>query len=63
MTFYNVISRILFFGACQAFLASLGTNDVWYATAILMTILSEAVSTSELTERLKDLIEYKLELN
>lgn len=62
MTFYNVISAILFFGACQAFLASLGTSNVWYAVALLVTILSEAVSTSELTERLNNPIEYKLEL-
>jgi hypothetical protein len=51
VTFYNVISGILFFTGCQAFLARLGTAQVWFAATLLLIILNEAVSTSDLLER------------
>jgi hypothetical protein len=50
MTFYNVISGILFMGALQAFLGSLGTPVMWMAACLGVTILNESVITSELIE-------------
>lgn len=50
MTFYNVISGILFLGACQVFLRNLGDPLMWPSAALMITILNEAVMTSELIE-------------
>ncbi len=60
MTFYNVISGILFFGACQAFLVMLGTPGMWAAAVLVITILNESVITSELIERTQSPVPYKL---
>src|SRR6185436_10242310 len=62
MTFYNVISGILFLGACQAFLAVLGTPVMWAAATLVITILNESVITSELIERTSAPVPYKLEM-
>lgn len=51
MTFYNVISGILFLGACRAFLGALGEPAMWPAAVLVVTILNESVITSELIER------------
>lgn len=51
MTFYNVISGILFLGACRAFLGALGEPVMWPAAVLVVTILNESVITSELIER------------
>lgn len=51
MTFYNVISGILFLGACRAFLGALGESAMWPAAVLVVTILNESVITSELIER------------
>src|SRR5262245_35451866 len=60
MTFYNVISGILFLGACQAFLSLLGKPGMWAAAALVVTILNESVITSELIERTQSPVSYKL---
>ena len=62
MTFYNVISGILFLGACQAFLNLLNTRAMWAAAALVITILNESVITSELIERKESPVEYKLSM-
>jgi hypothetical protein len=62
MTFYNVISGILFLGACQAFLVSLGTAAVWPAAVLTLTILNESIITSELIERQASPIPYELKM-
>lgn len=62
MTFYNVISGILFLGACQNFLSKLGSVEVWYAAALLLVIVNEAMSTSELVERKSAKVDYNLVL-
>lgn len=62
MTFYNVISGILFLAACQTFLVTLGTANMWIAATLVVTILNESVLTSELIERLKNPIPYKLSM-
>jgi hypothetical protein len=60
MTFYNVISGILFLGTCQVLLAVLGTPLVWYAAILVVTILNESALTSELVERKTSPVEYTL---
>ena len=50
MTFYNVISGILFMGAIQAFLHELGKPAMAYAATLVAIMCNEAVSTSELLE-------------
>ncbi len=62
MTFYNVISGILFLAACQSFLATLGTRTMWVAATLVITLLNESILTSDLIERSKDPIPYKLEM-
>lgn len=62
MTFYNVISGILFFGCCQAFLASLGTATLWPAAVLIVTVLNESVITSELIERQASPVSYSLSM-
>lgn len=61
MTFYNVISGLLFFAAIKAFLYYLGTPAMLLAAILVITILNEAVMTSELMERKESrAIEYTL---
>lgn len=60
MTFYNVISGILFFGAVQVLLASLGTPSAWPAAALTIIILNESVMTSELLEAGSSSVSYTL---
>jgi hypothetical protein len=60
MTFYNVISGILFLGTCQVFLANLGTPVMWYATILVATTLNESALTSELIERTHGPVDYTL---
>ena len=50
MTFYNVISGILFMGACQAFLQTLGVPAMFMAATLAAIMCNEAVLTSELLE-------------
>lgn len=50
MTFYNVISGILFIGACQAFVGHYGTSNAWYASLLMVVVFYEAVITSQLLE-------------
>ena len=50
MTFYNVISGILFLGACQAFLQTLGGAAMFMAATLAAIMCNEAVLTSELLE-------------
>jgi hypothetical protein len=50
MTFYNVISGILFMGACQAFLQTLGAPAMFMAATLAAIMCNEAVLTSELLE-------------
>lgn len=50
MTFYNVISGLLFFASIKAFLCHLGTPVMWLSAILVITILNEAVMTSELME-------------
>jgi hypothetical protein len=50
VTFYNVISGILFMAAFQAFLANLMTPAVGYSAALMFIICNEAVLTSEVLE-------------
>lgn len=51
MTFYSVISGILFLGCLQAFLGSIGTVRAWPSAVLMITALNESVLTSELLER------------
>src|SRR5262245_26944645 len=60
MTFYNVISGILFLAACQAFVRNLGTPMIWLAALLVVTILNESLLTSELIERKTNEVEYTL---
>ena len=62
MTFYNVISGILFLGACKAFLAALGSWSMLPTALLALTILNESVITSELIERGTNPIEYSLQM-
>ncbi|MCY1287058.1 hypothetical protein D9M68_417840 [compost metagenome] len=62
MGFYSVINGILFLGACQAFLASLGTPAMWAAAVLVVTILNESVVTSELVERPVSPVVYRMEM-
>ncbi|MGE3511418.1 MAG: hypothetical protein AB7N65_21315, partial [Vicinamibacterales bacterium] len=62
MTFYNVISGILFFGCCQAFLVSLGTATLWPSAVLILTVLNESIITSELIERAASPVTYRLEM-
>jgi hypothetical protein len=50
MTFYNVISGILFMGACQSFLQTLGGPAMFMAATLAAIMCNEAVLTSELLE-------------
>ena len=50
MTFYNVISGILFLGACQALVHEMGTPTAWYAATLVALMCNESVLTSELLE-------------
>jgi hypothetical protein len=50
MTFYNVISGILFIGAFQAFLHALGTRAIFLPATLVAIMCNEAVLTSELIE-------------
>jgi hypothetical protein len=59
MTFYNVISGILFIAACREFVHSLGTPLMWLAAILVVTILNETVLTSELIERQQNPVPYK----
>jgi hypothetical protein len=54
MTFYNVISGILFMGACQAFLETLGAPAMFMAATLAAIMCNEAVLTSELLEFSKE---------
>jgi hypothetical protein len=60
VTFYNVISGILFLGACKAFLAALGSWLMLPTALLALTILNESVITSELIERTDKPVEYSL---
>jgi hypothetical protein len=63
MTFYNVISGILFLGACQAFLRTLTGESVaptGLAATLLAVMCNEAVLTSEMLEERK--LPYKLQM-
>lgn len=62
MTFYNVISGILFLAACQTLLAALGTPPMWLAAVLMVTILNESILTSELIERKSDPVQYTIYL-
>lgn len=62
MTFYNVISGILFLGACQAFLEYLSRPGMFMAATLAMIMFNEAVLTSELIERNKDPVDYRLSM-
>jgi hypothetical protein len=50
VTFYNVISGILFMGACQALVHALGQSTWGYAATLVVIMANEAVLTSELIE-------------
>jgi hypothetical protein len=51
MTFYNIIFGILFLGACQAAVASIGTNlDGWLLVLVAVLIFTDVVNTSEAVE-------------
>ena len=50
MTFYNVISGILFFATFQAFLQDLGTLRIGYTATLMFIMCNEAVLTSEVLE-------------
>ena len=50
MTFYNVISGILFIGTCQAFVVHYGTPTAWYASLLMVVMFYESVITSHLLE-------------
>lgn len=62
MTFYNVISGILFLGACQAILRFLGTPAAWAAATLAMIVCNEAIMTSELVERQASPTDYGMDL-
>lgn len=62
MTFYNVISGILFICACQTFLVKLGTPAMWVAATLMAVILNESMLTSDLIERDHNPVVYKLEM-
>lgn len=62
MTFYNVISGILFLAACQSFLQALGSSAMWVAAILVITILNESVLTSDLVERETNAVPYTLSL-
>jgi hypothetical protein len=62
MTFYNVISGILFLGACEAFLSALGKPSLAMAGTLVVVIFNEAVLTSELIERAVNPVDYTLKL-
>lgn len=62
MTFYNVISGILFLGACEAFLSALGKPYLAMAGTLVVVIFNEAVLTSELIERRVNPVDYTLKL-
>ena len=48
MTFYNVISGILFLGACQALVHTLDHPPMVYAATLVVIMANEALLTSEL---------------
>jgi hypothetical protein len=51
MTFYNIIFGILFLGACQAAVASIGTDlDGWLLILVAVLIFTDVVNTSEAVE-------------
>lgn len=60
MTFYSIISGILFLGACKAFLAVLGSWTMLPTALLALTIINEAVITSELIERAEHPVPYSL---
>ena len=62
MTFYNVISGILFLGACEAFLNALGKPSLAMAGTLVVVIFNEAALTSELIERKVNPVDYTLKL-
>lgn len=62
MTFYNVISGILFLGACQAILRFLGTSAAWAAATLAIIVCNEAIMTSELVERQANPMDYGMNL-
>lgn len=62
MTFYNVIVGILFLGACQAVVSSLGSPLMMPAATLGLIILNEAVLTAELVERSGNHALYDLKL-
>jgi hypothetical protein len=57
MTFYNVISGILFLGTCQAFLQWLGRPAMFMAATLAAIMANEAVLTSELLEKSDSAVE------
>jgi len=60
VTFYNVISGILFMGAFQAFVAAHGTPAMGMAAILVAILCNEAVLTSELLERKESPVPYTL---
>lgn len=54
MTFYNIIFGLLFLGACQAVLVSLGTGtDTMLLMLVALLIFNDAINTSEVVEERK----------
>jgi hypothetical protein len=60
MTFYNVVSGILFLAAFQQFLAQIGTSRVWAALSLMLVVFNDAVNTSETLERATGAPKYTL---
>ena len=54
MTFYNIIFGLLFLGACQAVLVSLGSGtDTLLLILVALLIFNDAINTSEVVEERK----------
>jgi hypothetical protein len=51
MTFYNVVSGILFLGACQTLLRTIGLSSFWPAATLAVVIFNDSINTSETIER------------
>jgi hypothetical protein len=61
LTFYNVISAILFMAAFQATIQLWPASASWYAATLVLIMCNEAILTSELLEG-QAAVTYKLEM-
>ena len=62
MTFYNVVSGILFLGACQMLLRTLWTPSFWPAATLAIIVFNDSVNTSETIERQTDAAVYTIDM-